>query len=223
MIKSLLALLVLSAATLAEANCGVTLSAGTMRATGVPTARVDSQLTTRYTGVRTLVKSRSTVYEESLECEVGYGFAIALSGIQGLHISVDREVYFSGVQYHGFSLGQVDLFSVKEDVTARALRLSLVKTFDTGIVSPYLRIGVEQVKALHIASTPIPYTDREGDKPLAISYAKPYNKTAPYVGLGLSMGKKDWPITARIEYQYLSPPPHKLDVLMFGVMARFAF
>lgn len=216
---------VLASASTAHANCGLSLAVGTMRVANIPTARIDSHLTTRYTAVHTTVRSSSRVNEEGVECELGKGFSLAISGIQGMHVGVDRTVYFTGYKAHGITLPPIDLFDLKEEASGRAIRVSALYTQGREWpVSPFIRLGVEQLKAKHIAKLPLTYTDPDGERVYAFSYEKSYNKTAPYVGAGLTLTPwKNLPIKARIEYQYMAPSPHRADAIFFGIVANFAF
>ena len=210
----------------AEAKCGLSLAVGTMRITNIPTERADGHLTRKYIGVRTRVHSSSTVNEEGIECELGAGFSLALSGIQGLKASVDRTVYFKGYSLHGIALlPQTDLFDLNESASARAVRVSALYTLGSDwTVSPFVRLGIERVKAVHTAKIPFTYTDPDGEKVYALSYEKQYKKTAPYLGMGLTYKPFERiPVYARIEYQYMAPSPHRLDAILIGVGVQFAF
>ena len=226
MFRYLLGVALVAAATLAQADCGLSLAVGKMRITNVPTQRADGHLTTKYVGVRTNVHSSSRVFEEGIECALGAGFSFALSGIQGLHASVDRTVYFKGYSAHGIALlPPTDLFDLSENVSARAVRVSALYTLGSDwTVAPFVRLGIERVRAVHTAKIPFTYTDPDGEKVYFLSYEKQYEKTAPYLGVGLTYKPFERiPVYARIEYQYMAPSPHKLDAILLGVTASFAF
>ena len=213
-------------ATCAEAKCGLSLAMGHATIENVPTSRIDDRLTTRYTGVRTTVDAKSTVREEGIECDLwpSVGLSVAVSGMQGLRANVDRTVYFKGIDFHGLSVGQTDLFTLNEQAKVSALRISLLEHVRLGqsFVSPFVRIGIESVRGTHSASIPLAYKDEDRDKVLALTYSKEYKKAAPYLGAGITFWR-DSPISLRVEEQVLCLHPHLIKVFMVGAVAQFAF
>lgn len=214
MYKALLLSSALLISSEASADCSFTLSGGEMQLSGLSTAQVDADLTTKFTSVERRITSKSKVTEIGIECELGYGIAVAASEMSGFSASIDRDVYFTGYQSPQMTIPRTLLFHVNEEVSARAVRLSLVKYFDLGTLSPFVRIGVEHVDAVHRAYLPL--------GKYSLSYQEDASVTAPYVGVGIAIARKG-PISLRLEYQLEAPHPHQLTTMTLGINGRFEF
>lgn len=197
-----------------SAACAFQLATGKGYISNIPTERVDARLNTDYTFVDTTVRERSTVSEIGVECALGAGFAVSLSRLFGLRASVGRDLYLKGYQSDEVSVSAIYLGHIEQYAVAKADRLSLVGYADAGILSPYLRIGVERIDAVHRVEVPI--------GGLVLSKEMRKSVTAPYLGAGIAFWR-DRPISLRIEWQYESLRPHLARTIMLGIDAKFAF
>lgn len=216
MIKILFSALFALIAIPAFARCELTLMHGLARVSPVPTSHGDEILTTDYTRVSTAVTSKSQTNEIGVECALGYGFSASASYMTGLEVIADRNVSFTGFDSEKYGSFHPNWsVNVRERVYDTGItRLSLLKyvDFGAGNISPYVRLGVEQVKGTHEVSIPISpgYT---------LTYAEQEEKTAPYAGIGAV-----YPLSANIslrgEYQILCIHP-RVGIVMVGINIAF--
>lgn len=204
-------LFIFSGATFAV-ECGVDLSFGKITLGGISATHGDEILTTKYTTVESRIKNTSKVTELAFECEWKGGYAVSISHLSGVQASITRDVYFTGYEGHGINIPAGKLVTVNEDVRANANRLSALKYFDYGSVSPYLRLGIEDVRATHRVGVNI-----EG---FSISKEETKRKAAPYIGLGVAFFRKG-PFVARLEAQVMALDPHKIQMYTIGIHGQF--
>jgi hypothetical protein len=193
-------------------DCGVDLSFGKITLGGISSAHGDEILTTKYTRVESQIKNTSKVTELAFECEWKGGYAVSLSHLSGVQASITRNVYFTGYQGHGINIPEGYLLTVNEEVRASANRLSALKYFDYGSISPYLRLGIEDVRATHRV-----WVNIEG---LTLGKEETKKKAAPYVGFGVAFFRKG-PFVARLEAQVMALDPHKIQMYTIGIHGQF--
>jgi hypothetical protein len=194
------------------AECGVELSHGKITLHGIPTKRGDDLLTTKYTRVETRLDTTSSVSELSFECEFGNGYALSASHLFGLEVSADRDVYFTGYEGRGIKIPPGFIVTVHEHVRASANRISGLKYFDFGNVAPYVRLGVEDVRASHrVWVTWRDYT---------LAREESERKIASYFGLGVAISRKKT-FMLRAEWQMLAMKPRQVSLWMIGIHGQF--
>ncbi len=196
----------------AIADCGVDLSFGRIKLGGISAAREDALLTSKYTMVRSSIKNSSNVTELSFECENTHGFALSLSHLTGVKVSITRDVFFTGYDGRGISIPPGYLTTVHEEVKASANRFSAIQYFDYGFVAPFLRIGVEQVHASGRAWVTV--------QGFTIAKEESRSKSAPYLGFGVAFARKG-PFTVRLEAQVMSIKPHQVQMYTVGIHGQF--
>jgi opacity protein-like surface antigen len=160
------------------------------------------------------VDAKSSANELGVECQIGMGFALSVSDVWGIHAAVDRDVLLSSPVPQETSPVDVLRVHVSEDYEMSAQRLSLLKYVDLGYVSPYLRVGVEHVKATHRVSVPIDVG--------AFTVEERKAKNSPYVGVGVLLFPSS-PIGLRCEYQLESTSRHRIATVMIGLYGHFSF
>lgn len=121
----------------------------------------------------------------------------------------------SSVDLSHLSVPGFKLLDFRERAEADAWRVSLVKYFDVGKWDPYIRIGAERGRVIHGGTLPV--TDN-----IRITYRKPLEVTAPYVGVGVTYNRGK-SVSFRAGTELLSLSPHNIWTWSVGIDVPLRF